>query len=89
MENYSLRIETLLCEICPEMKGMQRNIAKNPIKEILDVLEFRISKSCFDKFKKFYSGEQGKTMDKLIEEKYDLEKLLIDLKLTIEENGGR
>ena len=30
MEDYSLRIENLLCELSPSMKGMRALIAKNP-----------------------------------------------------------
>ena len=50
MENYSLRIENLLCELSPEMKGMRVIIAQNPYREIYSVLSGRVSTLELEKF---------------------------------------
>ena len=50
MENYSLRIENLLCELSPEMKGMRAIITQNPYEEIVKVLIGRVPVRALENF---------------------------------------
>lgn len=84
METYSLRIENLLCKLSPKAKGIRANIAQNPYEEILNILINRIPTITLEKFKLYYQGIKSKTIVDLLNENYDLEKLIADLKDIIE-----
>ena len=84
METYALRIENLLCKLSPTIKGMRAIIEQNPYEEILKVLNGRTSTKTFERFQLYYQGIKGKTISNLLDEDYDLEKLIADLKYIIE-----
>ena len=79
MENYSLRIENLLCELSPEMKGMRVIITQNPYREIYNVLSGRVSTLELEKFQKSYQGIDGVSISELQSEGYNIEMLITDL----------
>jgi hypothetical protein len=79
MERYSLKIEHLLCQISPTAKGMRAIIAQNPYKEILNVLDGRVSIKSLEKFKMYYQGIDGRNIASLQKENYNFEILISDL----------
>ena len=79
MEDYSLRIENLLCELSPDMKGMRAIIAKNPYAEILNVLSGRMDAKVLERFQTYYRRINGKSIFCLQEENYDFEILISDI----------
>ena len=88
MEDYSLRIENLLCELSPSMKGMRALIAKNPYLEIFNVLKNRISMKELEKLQMYYQGIKGKSILTLQEDNYDFNILISDLTKIVKNNKG-
>ena len=85
MEDYSLRIENLLCELSPEMKGMRAIITHNPYEEIVKVLIGRVPVRALENFQMRYQGIKNKDISFLMEMDYDFKMLLSDLKNIISE----
>ena len=84
--NYALRIEALLRKVKdPSYKGSDK-ILLDPYKEIILVLEYRVPQQKLDRFKLCYQAINGKTLQELIDENYDVERLLNDLRELIESN---
>ncbi|MBQ4269095.1 MAG: hypothetical protein IJB97_05540 [Clostridia bacterium] len=79
MEDYSLRIENLLCELSPEMKGMRAIIAQSPYEEIVRVLTGRVSIKTLENFQMRYQGIKNKSIAELKENGYDFKILISDL----------
>ncbi len=85
-KNYSLRIEALLRKVKdPSYKGSDE-ILLDAYKEIILVLECRVPQEKLDRFKLHYQAISGKKLQELIDENYDVEQLLNDLKEMIENN---
>ena len=80
VKNYALRIEALLCEINGSMYQKSDEILSDPYEVIVSAIEFRVSQTDFEKFKMGYQAISGQSLQKLIEENYDVEKLLKDLR---------
>ena len=85
MEDYSLRIENLLCELSPEMKGMRAIITQNPYEEIVKVLIGRVPVRALENFQMRYQGIKNKSISFLIENGYDFKILISDLANIIRE----
>ncbi len=85
-KNYSLRIEALLRKVKDSSYKGSDEILLDPYKEIFSVLECRVPQQKLDRFKLCYQAISGKTLQELIDENYDVERLLNDLRELIENN---
>lgn len=84
--NHAFRIEALLRKVKdPSYKGSDE-ILLDPYKEITLVLEYRVPQEKLDRFKLYYQAVSGQTLQELIDENYDVERLLNDLEKVIENN---
>ena len=85
-KEISLRIEALLCEVNSAMYGKSDDILLNPYEEIVSAIEHRISQEKLEKFRLYYQVASGQSLQELIDENYDLELLLNDLRDLIKYN---
>ena len=85
-KEYSILIETTLRNVMGETYKRTNEISINPYKEIISVLENRISQEKLIKFKLQYHGITGQTLQELIDNNFDIELLIKDLKETVTEN---
>ncbi len=85
-KEYSILIETLLrkANSCSYRKSDQ--ILFNPYEEIIVALEYRVSQEKIDRFKMCYQGISGQTLQELIDNQYDVEQLLKDIRELVENN---
>ena len=85
-KEYSILIENLLIKINPEMYLKSDQISLSPYDAIISVLSCRVSQEKLDRFKLYYQAISGKMLQELIDENYDVERLLNDLREMIENN---
>lgn len=85
-KEYSLRIELLLREINSNCCEKSDEILLNPYNEIVSALQYYVSQEKLDKFKLYYQAIIGQTLQEIIDNNYDVEQLVTDLKRTIEDN---
>lgn len=83
---YSHRVENLIRKIKGELYQGSDEILLNPYQEIVSSLEYRVPQDTLDKFKMYYQSEEGKSVQELIDENYDMEQLLNDLQKLVENN---
>lgn len=77
--DYSRRIEALLRKLHGPFYRKSDEILINPYEEIISALECRVSKEKLDRFKLCYQAISGQTLQELIDDNYDVERLIIDL----------
>lgn len=85
-KNYSIRIEALLRKVNGQSYCKSDEILLDPYTEIILALEQRVSQEKLDKFKSYYQAIKGQTLQSLVEDNYNVEQLISDLKQTIENN---
>ena len=83
-KEYSIRIENLLRKIKGSLYQGSDEILVDPYQEIVSSLEYRVPQDKLDKFKMYYQAEEGKSVQELIDENYDMEQLLKDLQELLE-----
>ena len=81
---FSHRVEILIQKIKGELYQGSDEILLNPYQEIVSSLEYRVPQDKLDKFKMYYQAEEGKSVQELIDENYDMEQLLKDLQELLE-----
>ena len=87
IKDYSYRIESLLRTVKgPEYVRSDERI-QNPYDEIISAIKYRIPQKNFDKFCLYYQGISGQSLQELIDENYDIEKLINNLKNILEINN--
>ena len=82
--DYSRRIESLLRKIKGASYQKSDEIRLNPYGEIVSALEYRVPQERFDWFKLCYQAIDGQRLQELLDEKFDVEKLIKDLQQVIE-----
>ncbi len=85
-KEYSILIEKLLRRINPSMEGKSSEILLDPYGEIVSAVEYRVPVEKLEKFVLYYQGISGKSLQKLIDESYDVGQLLKDLRQVVEGN---
>ena len=85
-KEYSILIENTLRTITEKTYKRTTEISLNPYEEIILVLENRISQEKLNKFKLHYQGIIGHTLQELLDDNYDIELLIKDLKEAVTEN---
>jgi len=85
-EDYSRRIEALLRKVNGPYYRKSDEILLNPYEEIISGLIYRLSKEKLDWFKLNYQAINNKTLKDLLDEDYDVELLIKDLRKIIENN---
>ena len=83
-KEYSLLIEIELRKVNKSMYGKSDEILNSPYREIISAIEFRVPKEKFNKFKLYYRGINGQSLQKLIDDNYNIEQLLETLHNTVE-----
>ena len=83
-KNISLRIEALLCKVNQSMYQKSNEILLNPYESIILAVQYRITQEKLDKFKMSYEAITGYSLQELINDNYDIEQLLNDLKKLID-----
>ena len=78
--DYSRRIEALLRKIHGPLYRKSDEILLDPYEEIISALECRVSREKLDMFKLCYQAIAGQTLQELIDENYDVEQLIIDIR---------
>lgn len=81
---HSLKIESLIQKVKGNSYRRRDEISRNPYEEIISALEYRVPSDNMDKFKLKYQATLGKNLQDLIDENYDIELLLNDIKQLIE-----
>ena len=82
--NYSRRIEALLCKVNGPSYRKSDEILLDPYKEIFLALEYRVPKEKLDRFKLWYQAIEGQSLQELIDDNYDMEKFLRDIRQLVE-----
>lgn len=85
-KEYSLKIEILLRSINPSIFNKSDEILRNPYEEIISAIQCRISQEKIKKFKFYYNTINGKSMQELLNDKYNIELLLTDLRKLVKNN---
>ncbi len=85
-KDYSLKIEALLRKVTDPSYRKSDEILLDPYAEIILVLEQRVPFKKLDQFKLYYQGINGKALQELIDENYNVEQLIKDLQRIIENN---
>lgn len=84
-KEYSLKLEMLLRRINPNMYGKSDEILLGPYKEIVSAAEFRVSKEKLERFKVSYQSFDGRKLQELMDNDYNIEQLLEDVETLIED----
>ena len=79
VRNYSRRIEALLCKVNGSFYRRSDEILINPYEEIISALIYRVPQEKLDWFKLCYQAISGQSLQKLVDDNYNLEILLKDL----------
>lgn len=83
-KEYSLLIEIELRKVNKSVYGKSDEILVSPYKEIISAIQCRVSQEKFNKFKLYYQGINGQSLQKLIDDNYDIDQLLEILHNTVE-----
>jgi len=83
-KEYSLLIEIELRKINTSMYGKSDEILFNPYEEIISAIQFRVPQKELEKFKSYYQCISNRTLQELIDEDYNITRLLKDLRNLIE-----
>ena len=86
-KEYSMRIEALLRKVNNPLYRKSDEILLNPYTEIISSLKGRIQQKSLDNFKLYYQSIEGKSLQELVDEYYDVEQLIKDLKQIIDKNN--
>ena len=83
-KEYSILIEKLLRIAKGPSYRKSDEIMLDPYKEIVSALEYEVSQEELDWFKMCYQAIRGQGLQELINENYDIEKIICDLRKLIE-----
>ena len=83
-ENYSRRIEALLRKVKGDSYRKSDEILLDPYKEIFLALEYRVPQEKLEKFELWYQAIEGQSLQELLDDNYDMEKLLQDIRQLVE-----
>jgi len=78
-------IEQLLRKVNGSSYGKSDEILLNPYNEIVLALEYRVPKEKLDRFKLCYQAISSQSFQSLMDNHYDVEQLLSDLRDLVEE----
>lgn len=84
--DYSRRIEALLRKVHDPSYRKSDEILSNPYEEIISALACRIPQQKLNKFKLYYQAISGQTLQDLVDNNYNVEQLIKDLKHIVENN---
>ena len=78
--DYSRIIEALLRKLHGPLYRKSDEILLDPYKEIVSALECRVSREKLDRFQLCYQAIAGQTLQELIDENYNVEQLIADIR---------
>ena len=84
-KSFSILMEMELRKLNNSMYGKSDELLCKPYETIISALEYRVSQEKYDNFKMYYQSISGKKLQELIDENYNVEQLLKDLRILIEE----
>ena len=85
-KEYAILIENQLRSVCPSVLGKSDKIAEDPYKQIIQTLSYRISTEKLNRFQLLYHGIANQSLQELINQNYDLDQLIRDLKNALTDN---
>ena len=85
-KEYSILIEKTLRQVNGPSYRKSDEILFNPYEEIFLALEYKVPQEKVDRFKLSYQSISGRTLQELIDNDYDMEQLIKDLRQIVENN---
>ena len=85
-KEYSILIETQLRRVKSDMYGSSDQILINPYEVIVNVLKYRVNSNKLQRFETSYQPINGIGLQNLIDEYFDIQKLINDIKELINDN---
>ena len=85
-KEYSILIENQLRKVNTGMYGSSDQILINPYEVIVNALSFRVSEKMLQQFKASYKPIKRLSLQHLIDNNFDIEKIIDDIKIIIRDN---